>query len=253
MPLGGVRAGQGDDQSFPFAVQLGRRAAAGLLPEGGLQPLTDEALAEALDGGQPGASSPDDPFVRQALVGQQAVGLQINSAQDVSHGPWADVSNDPVRHGLAGQVLTRPMRDVQPLGHGLQASQLNDLCPLHRRDPQVTSAVALPLIGKQATEPPVAIPVTGSPKGGFVALELRSEVISPLACGDPQNNSRTPDLIPRRRVTVTVCSINLKQRFYIEAEDSGMVPAYLSPASRRSISWIMLICTCASLEAVRRS
>src|SRR5699024_7337462 len=37
----------------------------------------------------------------------------------------------------------------------------------------------------------------------FVALELSSKVFSALACGDPQNNSRTPDLIPRRRVTVS--------------------------------------------------
>src|SRR5512135_1653808 len=132
-----------------------------------------------------------------------AMGLQINSAQDVSHGPWADVSHDPVRHGLAGQVITRPMRDVQPFGHGLQASQLNDLCPLHRRDPQVTSGAALPLIGKQAAEPPDPIPLTGSPDGGFVALEMSSEVFSPLASGDSQNNSRTSDLIPRRRVTVS--------------------------------------------------
>ena len=95
------------------------------------------------------------------------------------------------------------MRDVQPLGDRLQAGQFNDLCPLHRRDPEVTSRVALPLIGKQAAEPPVPIPLTGSPNGGFVALELRSEVFSTLACGDPENNSRTPDLIPRRRVTVS--------------------------------------------------
>src|SRR5712692_8076678 len=33
-----------------------------------------------------------------------AMGLQNNSAQDVSHGPCADASNNPVRHGLAGQV-----------------------------------------------------------------------------------------------------------------------------------------------------
>src|SRR5512140_203790 len=132
-----------------------------------------------------------------------AVWLQINGAQDVSHSPRADVSNDPVRHSLAGQVIARPMRDVQPFGHGLQASHLNDLCPLHRRDPEVTSRVALPLIGKQAAEPPVPIPLTGSPNGGFVALELRSEVFSTLACGDPENNSRTPDLIPRRRVPVS--------------------------------------------------
>jgi hypothetical protein len=41
--------------------------------------------------------------------------LQIHGAQDASYGPRADVSNDPVRHGLEGQILTRPMCDVQSL------------------------------------------------------------------------------------------------------------------------------------------
>src|SRR5262249_55718313 len=124
-----------------------------------------------------------------------AMGLQIDGTQDGSHGPWAEVSNDPVRHGLAGQVLAAPVRDVEPFGHGLQASKLNDLGPLHGRDPQVASGVALPLIGKQPDEPQVPIPLAGSPNGGFVALELRSEVFAPLAGSDPQDNARTPNLI----------------------------------------------------------
>src|SRR5512135_705463 len=59
------------------------------------------------------------------------------------------------------------------------------------------------LTGQQAAEPSDPLPLTGSPDGGFVALELSREVFSSSACGDPQDNSRTPDLIPRRRVTVS--------------------------------------------------
>ena len=36
----------------------------------------------------------------------------------------------PSCDGLSGQILARPVGDVQPLGDGFQASQLNDLGPL---------------------------------------------------------------------------------------------------------------------------
>src|SRR5262249_8426894 len=39
----------------------------------------------------------------------------------------ADRWDDAVGDGLAGQLLTRPVGDVQPPGHRLQASQLDDL------------------------------------------------------------------------------------------------------------------------------
>src|SRR5262249_31839972 len=65
------------------------------------------------------------------------------------------------------------------------------------------SGVDPPLIGKQGVESRLPIPLTGSPNGGFIAPELSGEVFAPLACGDPQNNARTPDLIPGGRVTVS--------------------------------------------------
>jgi hypothetical protein len=95
------------------------------------------------------------------------------------------------------------MRDVQPFGHGLQTSKLNDLCPLHGGDPQVTARVTWPLIGKQAAESQVPIPLTRSPDSGYVALKLGSDVFALLARSNTQNNASTPNLIPRRRVTVS--------------------------------------------------
>src|SRR5277367_3658324 len=132
-----------------------------------------------------------------------AMRLQIDFAQNVTHGPGADSRNDSVRHGLSGQVITRPMRDVQSFGHRLQTSKFDDLRPLYRRNHQVTARMALPLIGEQPVEPKLSIPLTGSPDGGFVALKLLSKDFSPLPGGNTQNNSSTSNLIPGRRVTVS--------------------------------------------------
>src|SRR5262249_2925301 len=132
-----------------------------------------------------------------------AGGLQIDVSQNASHGAWADASNDPVRHGLAGQVLAGPVRDVQPFGHGFQTSEFDDLCPLHGGDPQVTPGVALPVIGEQSGEPQIPVALTGSPNGGFVALPLSGKVFSPLAGSNSQDNPGTSDLIPGRRLAVS--------------------------------------------------
>jgi hypothetical protein len=45
-------------------------------------------------------------------------------------GPVADARNDPIFDRLAGQILARPVGDVQALGDRLQAGQSNDLGPL---------------------------------------------------------------------------------------------------------------------------
>ena len=128
-----------------------------------------------------------------------AMGLQIDIAQDISHGTWADASHNSMRHGLVGQVVTRPMSDVQSFGHGFQTSKFNDL---QRRDLHATSRVALSLISEQSDEPKLPIPLTGSPDRGVVALELGSDVFSPLACSNSQNNSGTPNLIPGQCIAV---------------------------------------------------
>jgi len=131
-----------------------------------------------------------------------AIGLQIDIAQDISHSAWADASHNSICHGLAGQVVTRPMCDVQSFGHEFQTSKFNDLYPLQRRDLHATSRVALSLISEQSDEPKLLIPLTGSPDRGVVALELGSDVFSPLACSNSQNNSGTPDLIPGQCIAV---------------------------------------------------
>ena len=58
-----------------------------------------------------------------------AVRLEVNGVEDAADGAGADRRDDPVEDRLAGQVLARPVGDVQALGHGLQAGQLDDLCP----------------------------------------------------------------------------------------------------------------------------
>src|SRR5262249_12261415 len=131
-----------------------------------------------------------------------AMGLQIDIAQDVSHSAGADAGNDTVADGLAGQVVTGPMGDVQPLGYWLQAGKFDDLCPLHRGEAQVPTGVALPVIGEQAVQPEGPIPLAGTPDGGRITPELGSKVFLPLTGGDTQDNASTANLIPRRRVPV---------------------------------------------------
>jgi len=60
----------------------------------------------------------------------RAVRLEIHSMQDVSDRPIADGRDDPLLDRVAGQILARPVDDVQPLGDRLQTSQSNDLSPL---------------------------------------------------------------------------------------------------------------------------
>ena len=47
--------------------------------------------------------------------------------------PIADGRNDPILDRLAGQILARPVGDMQSLGDRLQAGQLNDLGALQGR------------------------------------------------------------------------------------------------------------------------
>lgn len=129
--------------------------------------------------------------------------LQIDVAQDGSNGPRADARDDPVRRGLAGQVVTGPMGDVQPFGHGLQAGEFDDLGPLHGGDPQVAAGVALPVIGEQSGEPHLPVALTSTPDGGLVALQLGGKGFPPLAGGNTQDDSGTSDLIPGRCVAVS--------------------------------------------------
>jgi len=56
--------------------------------------------------------------------------LQVHRVQNATNGTGTDVRYDPIGHGLAGQVLTGPMGDVQPLGDRFKTGQLDDLSPL---------------------------------------------------------------------------------------------------------------------------
>ena len=60
----------------------------------------------------------------------RAVRLEVDRVKDAPHGAGADGRDDTVEDGLPGQILARPVGDVQALGQGLQASQLDDLGPL---------------------------------------------------------------------------------------------------------------------------
>ena len=58
------------------------------------------------------------------------MGLQVDGVEDPSDRSGTDRRDDAVGDRLARQILTTPVRDVQPPGHGLQAGQRDDLSPL---------------------------------------------------------------------------------------------------------------------------
>src|ERR1019366_5537786 len=132
----------------------------------------------------------------------RAMGLQIDILQDSPHRARADASDNPIRPGLAGQVVARPMRDVQSFGDRLQTGEFNDLRPLHRGNLHLPSRVALPLISEQTSKTQALVALTGSPDGGFVAIELGSKEFTAPACRNSQNNARTANLKPRRCVAM---------------------------------------------------
>ena len=59
-----------------------------------------------------------------------AVRLEVHPVEDHADRPVADGRDDTVFYRLAGQILARPMRDVQSLGDRLQARQPDNLSPL---------------------------------------------------------------------------------------------------------------------------
>jgi hypothetical protein len=75
------------DTYHPDAL-FGKPSRVGIAPKDLLRPLLEPGIQSS----------------RLPVAG--ATGLQINNAQNISHSPWADVSNDPVRHGLVGQIIT---------------------------------------------------------------------------------------------------------------------------------------------------
>jgi hypothetical protein len=62
---------------------------------------------------------------RPPVTGQ--VRLQIDAVQNSAYGPLADGRDDAISDRLPGQVFACPMGNMQALGHGLQAGQLDDL------------------------------------------------------------------------------------------------------------------------------
>src|SRR4051812_70653 len=68
---------------------------------------------------------------------------------------------------------------------------------------------------------------------------MSSEVFAPLACGDPQNNSRTPDLIPRRRVTVSD-PLQLGQVLRVDRQHLGLAAAHAGTSHAETEHWLSI-------------
>src|SRR5271165_2028375 len=125
-----------------------------------------------------------------------SMGLQIDVVQDTPNCCRADRREDFVVDGLAGQVLTGPMRDVQPFGNRLQAGEFNDLCSLHGRDLLRMARIALPAITEQARQAILAIPLASPPHRGFITFEPSGDRALTFASGNSQHDLGTLDMEP---------------------------------------------------------
>ncbi len=88
---------------------LGQAVGVGVAPEDLLGPL----LELGIQASRPPVAGP--------------MRLQVDVVQDPADSPLADGRDDAVSDRLSGQVFAGPMGNVQALGHGLQAGQLDDL------------------------------------------------------------------------------------------------------------------------------
>ncbi len=73
------------------------------------------------------------------------VRLQINAVRNSAYGPLADGRDDAVSDRLPGQIFAGPMGNMQALGHGLQAGQLDDLGALQRGKSRSGVPIAWPI------------------------------------------------------------------------------------------------------------
>ena len=129
--------------------------------------------------------------------------LQIDIMQNAANRCRADGRDDVVIHRLAGQILAGPVRDVQPLGNRFQASEFNELCPLHRGNLLRMAQVVVPAIGKQIRQASLTIPLAGPPDGGFIALEMGGDRTLPLPSSDSQHDLGSLDLRPGQRTIMS--------------------------------------------------
>jgi hypothetical protein len=130
------------------------------------------------------------------------MGLQIDIVQDAANRCRANCWDDPVSHRLAGQVLTGPVGDVQPLGDWLQTGQFNDLGPLHGGNLLLTAGVALPAVGEQEGQATLPITLAGSPNRGLVTFEPGSDRALPLPSSDSQDDLGALHLKPGQGTTL---------------------------------------------------
>ena len=121
--------------------------------------------------------------------------LEVDRVEDPADRAGADRGDDAVGDGLAGQVLTGPVGDVQALGDRLQAGQFDDLGPLEggksgAGGPDAPAAPSSP-------EPHAAVQSAGPPDGG----RRRTAAGAAIACdpsprGDGQDDPGATDLEP---------------------------------------------------------
>ena len=120
--------------------------------------------------------------------------LEVHLIEDRLDRPIADGRDDPIFDRLAGQILARPVGDVQALGDWLQAGQLNDLCTLQGgnlgRSPGPLGWF------QEVGQARVLIATTDPPDSRRIALGADGQCSDRLPRGDGQEDLSPLDLIP---------------------------------------------------------
>ena len=123
----------------------------------------------------------------------RAMRLEVHLIEDRLDRPIADGRDDPIFDRLAGQILARPVGDVQALGDWLQAGQLNDLCTLQGGNPGRSPG---PLGWFQEIgQARVLIATADPPDSRRIALGADGQCSDRLPRGDGQEDLSPLDLI----------------------------------------------------------
>jgi hypothetical protein len=128
--------------------------------------------------------------------------LQIDVVQDAANRCRTERWDDLVLYCLTGQVLAGPVGDVQPLGYRLQASEFDDLCPLHGGNLLRTAGITLPTVRKQTCQAILAIPLASPPNRGFVTFKPGGDRTLTFPSSDGQHDLGSLDLKPGQGTTM---------------------------------------------------
>jgi hypothetical protein len=125
--------------------------------------------------------------------------LQVHLVQNTPHSVRADRRYNALNHRFAGQILTAPVGNAQPLSSRFQTRLLHNLGTLQGgtldRMPRARH------LGQDTLQPRLFIAPTQPPNRGRITRHLKGHGLSACAFGDGQHHPCSLDLKPRQGAT----------------------------------------------------